>query len=119
EHSRHRGLGGSTHAPYLTLCVPYGFGALVARAECEVGVSVGCLANKYSGGNHRGPEALLIANGCLRDVLRPDDLIGQPIDFLLLIPALVRVDLESEGRRQHFRGELLRVVSGDVFALAE
>src|SRR5438105_3990929 len=52
-------------------------------------------------------------------VLRSDDLIRQPVDFLLFVPALVRIELEAERRRQHFGSELLGVIARDVLALAE
>src|SRR5439155_23993637 len=69
--------------------------------------------------HHRTPQTLLVADCGLRDVLRANDLIGEPIHFLLLVPALVRIEFEAERRREHLGGELFGVVAGDVLALAE
>src|SRR5205814_9111074 len=72
-----------------------------------------------SGGDDGRPQSLLVADGRLRDVLRADDLIREPVHFLLLVPALVGIELEAERRGEHFRGELLGVVARDVFARSE
>src|SRR4051812_16605275 len=76
-------------------------------------------ANEHGGGNDCRPQTLLVADSSLRDVLRADDLIRELVHFLLFIPALVRIELEPECRREHFRRELLRIIAGDVFAFAE
>src|SRR5215470_8596107 len=77
------------------------------------------LTDEDGGGDDGGPEAFLVANGGLRDVLRSHDLVRELIDLFLFVPALVWIELESERRRQHLRGELFGVVAGDVFALAK
>src|SRR5882672_145567 len=69
--------------------------------------------------HHRRPEALLIPDCGLGDVLRADDLIGEPVHFLLLVPALVRIEFETERRREHLGGELFGVFASDVLTLAE
>src|SRR5581483_9949927 len=79
----------------------------------------GGLADEDGRGDDGRPEALLVADGSLSHVLRADDLVGQPVDFLLLVPALVGVELEAERRREHLGGELLGVVAGNLLALAE
>ena len=61
----------------------------------------------------------LVADGGLGHVLRADDLVREAVDLFLLVPALVGIELEAERRREHLGGELLGVVPGDVFALAE
>src|SRR5213592_3576777 len=77
------------------------------------------LADEHGGRDNRRPEALLVADGGLCDVLGAHDLIRQPVHFFLLVPALVGIEVEAERRREHFRGQLLGIVAGDVFALAE
>src|SRR6266849_9624866 len=77
------------------------------------------LADEDRGRDDGRPEALLVSDGGLGDVLRADDLVGQPVDFLLFVPALIRVELEAKRGGEHFGGELLGVVAGDVLALAE
>src|SRR5258705_2272516 len=95
------------------------------NAVCAVGGSSaarqgqGFLSDEDGGGDDGGPEAFLVAHGALGDVLNVNDLVGQPVDLLLFVPALIRVELETERRRQHIGGKLLGVVAGDVLALAE
>src|SRR6185436_7142256 len=61
----------------------------------RVGRRVGlALTDEHRRRNDGGPPALFVADGGLRDVLGADDLIGQPVDFFFLVPALVGVELE-------------------------
>ena len=55
-------------------------------------------------GDHRGPEAPLVAYRRLRDVCRADDLVGDAVDFFLLVPGAVGIELYVQRCRQHFRG---------------
>src|SRR5256885_4295638 len=76
-------------------------------------------ADEHGGCNDCRPQTLLVADGSLRDVLRTDDLIRQLVYLFLFVPALVRIEFQSERRREHFGGKFLGIVAGDVFALAE
>src|SRR5438128_10690971 len=75
------------------------------------------LSDEHRRRDDRGPQTFLVADRALRDVLGANDLVREPVHFLLLVPALVRIEVETEGGRQHFRRELLRVIAGDVLAL--
>src|SRR5262245_14889877 len=77
------------------------------------------LPDENGGGDDRRPQPFLVADGGLRDVLGANDLVREPVDLFLLVPALVGIEFEAQGRGEHFRGELLGVVAGNVFALAE
>src|SRR5205814_3118578 len=76
-------------------------------------------ADQHGGGDDGRPEAFLVADRRLGDVLGSHDLIREPVDLLLLVPALVRIELEAKRRREHFGRELLGVVSRDVLAFSE
>src|SRR3954463_7234048 len=70
-------------------------------------------------GHDRRPETFFVADRRLRHVLSADDLVREAIDFLFFVPALVRIEFEAERRGEHFGGELLGVIAGDVLTLAE
>src|SRR5689334_9460211 len=77
------------------------------------------LSDEYSCGDDRGPQTFLVSDGGLRDVLRADDLVREPVDLFLLVPALVGIELQAERRGEHLGSEFFGVVAGDVFALPE
>src|SRR4051812_25433662 len=70
-------------------------------------------------GHDRRPETFLVADRRLRHVLSADDLVRETIDFLFFVPALVGIEFEAEGRREHFGREFFGIVAGDVLALAK
>src|SRR5262249_30448627 len=77
------------------------------------------LSDEHGGGYYGRPEPLLVANGGLCGVLSPEDLLRQPVHFLLFLPALFGVELEAHRGREHLGSELLGIVARDVFALSE
>src|SRR5437762_6043133 len=77
------------------------------------------LADEDGGGDDGGPQRFLIAHRGLRDVLSAHNLVREPVNFLVLVPALVRVELEAQRGGQHLGRQLFRVVAGRVFVLAE
>src|SRR5215468_2422812 len=66
-----------------------------------------------------GPESFLVADGGLGDVLRADDLVRELVDLLLLVPALVGIELQSQRGCEHLGRQFLGVVARDVLALAK
>src|SRR5262245_42873720 len=68
------------------------------------------LSDEHRRSDYRGPAALLVADGTLRDVLGADDLVRQTVDFFLLVPALVGIELQAERRGEHFGRQFLRIV---------
>src|SRR5262245_49149352 len=77
------------------------------------------LSDEHGGRDDGGPKTFLVADGRLRDVLRPHDLLRQTIDFLILVPARVRIESQSERRREHPGRQLFGVVGGHLLTLAE
>src|SRR4051794_10526000 len=77
------------------------------------------LADEDGGGDDGGPERLFIADGGLGYVLRAHNLVGEPVNFLVLVPALVGVEFETKRGGQHFSRELFRVIAGRVFVFPE
>ena len=71
------------------------------------------------GGDGGGPGSALCADCGLRDVGSLNNLVGDAVYLLLLIPTLVGVKVDVEGGGEHLGGELFGVVAGLVFGLAE
>src|SRR5579862_9056704 len=67
------------------------------------------------GGDHGGPEAALVADGGLGDVRGANDLVGEAVNLLLLVPGAIGIEFHVQGGREHFGGEFLGIVSGGVF----
>src|SRR5262249_21714129 len=72
------------------------------------------LPDEHGGRDDRGPERFLVADGSLGYVLSADDLVREAIDLFVFVPALVGVEFEAEGRREHFGGEFFSVVAGSI-----
>ena len=66
-----------------------------------------------------GPEPVLVANSRLGHVLRPHDLVREPVDLLLFVPALVWIKIEAQRRGQHLGGQFLGVVARRLLVFAE
>src|SRR6202034_3371535 len=75
--------------------------------------------DQYRGSNGCGPLATLIADSRLGDVAGADDLVGDAVDFLFLVPALVGVEFNIERGGKHLRGQLLGIFPGLIVGLAE
>src|SRR5512143_140460 len=72
------------------------------------------LENEDCRRDRRGPQRLLIADRRLRDVHGAHDLVRHPVDFLLLVPALIRIEFDVQGGREHFGREFFGVVAGHL-----
>ena len=77
---------------------------------CERGSARQSLVNSQQDGRskHGGPETSLVADRRLRDVHRADDLIGDQVDLLFLIPASVGIEFNAQRGGKHFGGQVLR-----------
>ena len=53
--------------------------------------------------DHRGPEPLLAPYGRLRHVLGSHNLVREPVDLFLLVPAPVGIEIQAEGGGEHLR----------------
>src|SRR5260370_33999145 len=82
---------------------------------CELVV----FADENCRAKHRGPQAALVADRGLRHVHRAHDLVRNSVDFFFFIKRQVRVELDIQRRRQHFRRQLFRVFTRDFLGLAE
>src|SRR5215472_746155 len=71
-----------------------------------------------SGDNGR-PQAAFVTHGRLGNVRGAHDLVGDAINFLLLIPRPIGIELHVQRGRQHLGGEFFGVVAGGVFGFAE
>src|SRR5579883_115224 len=65
----------------------------------------------------RCPAPMLVTNCGLRHIGGADNFVGDAIDFLLLVPALVGVEFEVECGGEHFCGQLLGVLAGLLLGL--
>ena len=65
------------------------------------------------------PLAVLVPDGGLGDVHGADDLVRDAVDFFLLVPTLVRIELHVERGGQHLGGEFFAVFTGLFVGLAE
>ena len=81
--------------------------------------SAGSLFQQNRRRDDGGPPAPFVAHGGLCDVHGADDLVGDAVDFLLLVPARVGIEVHVERGGQHFGREFLRVVPRDLLALAK
>src|SRR6266536_1727564 len=77
------------------------------------------LEDQNGGGDGRRPGASFVANGALRNISCSNDLIREAIDFLLLVPALVRIKLYIQRGGEHLGGQFLGVFAGDAVGFAE
>jgi len=75
--------------------------------------------DKDGSGDGGGPEAALVADRGLGDVAGAHDFVGDAIDLLLFVPALVGVEVDVERGGEHFSGEFFSVFAGLVLGFAE
>ena len=71
--------------PFVSLAVSLAYG----------GGRAATLSDQNGRSDDSRPEAFLVADGALGDVLHVDDLVREAVDFLLLVPALVGVEPEA------------------------
>src|SRR5947209_1302866 len=77
------------------------------------------LEDQDCGRDGRRPQTTLVPYRRLGDVGGADDLVREFVNFFLLVPRLVRIELYAQRGRQHFSGELFGVVACLLFRLAE
>src|ERR1700739_667138 len=66
-----------------------------------------------------GPQSTLVANGRLGDVAGAHNLVGDAVDFLLLVPARIRIEVHIESGGKHFGRKFLSVFPGLFFRFTE
>src|SRR5450631_588087 len=70
-------------------------------------------------GDGGGPATVFVTDGGLGDISGANDLVGDAVDLLLLVPALVGVEVDVESGGEHLGGEFFGIVASLIFGLAE
>src|SRR5579884_3019738 len=66
------------------------------------------------GGDDRGPQAAFIPDRGLRHICGANNFVRDAIDFFLLVPGTVGIELHVQRRREHLGRQLFSVVAGSL-----